>query len=133
MSIAPAAPIGLRRYRVVVAELTTHEFADAAESMPVSAIAEHRALTSTGQDSVPTVLEPVVICYAGREWITTSERAGFFLRRVRQLLDNGDAQLVPLLHSGGLDLLFVSAQMPMSVHTARTDHNGLDFRLSPTV
>ena len=56
--------------------------------------------------------------YGGRQFIATYEMAGIFLRRAQRLLDAEDAELVPLLHEGGLELLYVSSAMPFSVHDA---------------
>lgn len=62
------------------------------------------------------LFEPVCIHHGGREFIASSGMAGIFLRRAQQLIDDGDAQLVPLLHRNGIDLLLVSAETPLSVH-----------------
>ena len=56
--------------------------------------------------------------YGGRQFIATYQMAGIFLRRAQRLLDAEDAELVPLLHEGGLELLYVSSAMPFSVHDA---------------
>ncbi len=42
--------------------------------------------------------------------------AGIFLRRAQRLIDAEDAELVPLVFEGGLELLYVSSAMPFSVH-----------------
>ncbi|MEO7122649.1 MAG: hypothetical protein ABI400_05940 [Lacisediminihabitans sp.] len=48
--------------------------------------------------------------------MTTYEMAGIFLRRAQRLIDAEDAELVPLVFEGGLELLYVSSAMPFSVH-----------------
>jgi len=42
--------------------------------------------------------------------------AGIFLRHAQQLIDDGDAQLVPLLHRDGIELLLVADGIPLTVH-----------------
>lgn len=64
----------------------------------------------------PATTRPVCIRYGGRDFIASSEMAGIFLRRAQRLIDDGDAQLVPLLHRDGIELLYVDAKIPFSVH-----------------
>ena len=63
-------------------------------------------------------IEPVRIRFGGRDFIASPQMAGAFLRRAQQLIDDGDAQLVPLLHRGGIELLYVTKATPFSVHDA---------------
>ena len=62
------------------------------------------------------MLRPVCIRYGGRDFIAAPEMAGIFLRHAQQLIDDGDAQLVPLLHRDGLELLLVADGIPLTVH-----------------
>jgi hypothetical protein len=62
--------------------------------------------------------ELVCVHYGGRHFIATYEMAGIFLRRAQRLIDAEDAELVPLVYEGGLELLYVSSAMPFSVHNA---------------
>lgn len=59
--------------------------------------------------------------YGGRQFVTTYEMAGIFLRRAQRLIDAEDAELVPLVFDGGLELLYVSSAMPFSVHDLDTE------------
>jgi hypothetical protein len=61
----------------------------------------------------------ICIHHSGRSFVTTREQAGIFLRRVQVISDRRISELVPLLHSGGVDLLLVSAASPMQVHDVR--------------
>ncbi len=58
--------------------------------------------------------ELVCVHYGGRQFIATYEMAGIFLRRAQRLIDAEDAELVPLVFEGGLELLYVSSAMPFS-------------------
>jgi len=62
------------------------------------------------------MLRPVCIRYGGRDFIAAPEMAGIFLRHAQQLIDDGDAQLVPLLHRDGIELLLVADGIPLTVH-----------------
>jgi hypothetical protein len=64
----------------------------------------------------PANLRPVCISYCGQDFIASPEMAGVFLRRAQQLINDGDAQLVPLLHRDGIEILYVAAETPISVH-----------------
>lgn len=59
---------------------------------------------------------PVYVHYGGWDYIATTEMAGIFLRRAQQLIDDGESQLVPLRHSEGVELLYISAEVPFWVH-----------------
>lgn len=74
-----------------------------------AARAQHAALRHRPNESV-------CVHYGGRQFITTYEMAGFFLRRAQRLIDAEDAELVPLVYEDGLELLYVSSAMPFSVH-----------------
>ena len=65
--------------------------------------------------------ELVCVHYGGRQFVATYEMAGIFLRRAQRLIDAEDAELVPLVYEGGLELLYVSSAMPFSVHDADTE------------
>jgi hypothetical protein len=57
--------------------------------------------------------------HSGHCFLTSREQSGIFLRRVQYLVDHGASELVPLLHEGGLELLFIAANVPLQVHDAR--------------
>jgi len=57
--------------------------------------------------------------HSGRWFRTTLDLASAFIRRVHALTDQGGAELVPLLHESGVELLFVSSQTPLQVHDIR--------------
>jgi hypothetical protein len=57
----------------------------------------------------------VVICYGGREFSARPTMADVFLRASRRVLDSGHAELVPLLHEGGVELLLVSRGVAIRV------------------
>jgi hypothetical protein len=61
----------------------------------------------------------ICIHHSGRTFVTTREQAGIFLRRVQVISDRRITELVPLLHSDGVDLLLVSAASPLQVHDVR--------------
>lgn len=56
-----------------------------------------------------------VIQYGGRRFNCKPEMARIFLTRAREVIESGDEQLVPLLHSGGIELLLVSRATPYSL------------------
>jgi hypothetical protein len=72
------------------------------------------ALTATLRSS-----SSICIHHSGRRFITTPEHASIFLRRVQQIADRRICELVPLLHSDGVDLLLISAASPLQVHDVR--------------
>jgi hypothetical protein len=55
----------------------------------------------------------------GRCFRTTREQADLFLRRVETSTFRDRHELAPLLHSEGVELLFVTARTPMSMHDIR--------------
>ncbi|MEO6941724.1 MAG: hypothetical protein ABI238_01260 [Terrimesophilobacter sp.] len=56
-----------------------------------------------------------IIHHGGRQFICTPEMARIFLTHAQQVIESGDEQLVPLLHSGGIELLLVSRATPYSL------------------
>jgi hypothetical protein len=56
-----------------------------------------------------------VIQYGGRSFHCKPEMARIFLKHAREVIESGDEQLVPLLHSGGIELLLVSRATPYSL------------------
>jgi hypothetical protein len=58
----------------------------------------------------------------GRCFRTHAEQARVFLRHVEAFILRGRPELVPLLHADGVELLFVTARTPMSMHDVR-DHS----------
>ena len=61
----------------------------------------------------------ICVHHGGRHFVITREQSGVFLRRVQALCDAGGAELVPLLHSGGLELLYIASNVPLQVHDVR--------------
>lgn len=49
-----------------------------------------------------------VIRHSGREYVVTAEMARIFITKVHRLVRQGQTELVPLPHRGGLELLLVS-------------------------
>lgn len=56
-----------------------------------------------------------IIVFGGRRFSCTPEMARIFLRRAREVIESGEEQLVPLLHSEGIDLLLVSRITPYAL------------------
>ncbi len=66
----------------------------------------------------PVTQKPVtreIIVYGGRRFSCTPEMARIFLKHAREVIESGEEQLVPLLHSGGIELLLVSRATPYSL------------------
>ena len=55
------------------------------------------------------------IQYGGRRFNCTPEIARIFLKHARAVIESGDDELVPLLHSGGIELLLISRATPYSL------------------
>lgn len=73
--------------------------------------------TSAPPDTV-TVAAPArreVIHYGGQRFDCSAEMARIFLKHAREVIESGEQQLVPLLHSGGIDLLLISRLTPYSL------------------
>lgn len=75
--------------------------------------------------------ELVCVHYGGRQFVATYEMAGIFLRRAQRLIDAEDAELVPLVYEGGLELLYVSSAMPFSVHDVDVEPADGSHTISP--
>ena len=75
--------------------------------------------------------ELVCVHYGGRQFVATYEMAGIFLRRAQRLIDAEDAELVPLVYEGGLELLYVSSAMPFSVHDVDAEPADGSHTISP--
>ncbi|TXN31892.1 hypothetical protein [Lacisediminihabitans profunda] len=77
-------------------------------------------LGDTVQERTPATrnTRPVCIHHGGRKFVASAEMAGIFLHHAQRLIDDGDAQLVPLLHREGVELLLITATTPLSVHFA---------------
>jgi hypothetical protein len=56
-----------------------------------------------------------VISVAGREFRTTDTMGDIFLAHVADIISRADTQLVPLLHEGGVEMLFVGPNSEISV------------------
>lgn len=68
-------------------------------------------------DTVPadSAVSVITIVYGGRRFVVTAEMAGIFLRHAREVIERGEAQLVPLRHVRGVELLLVSRLTPYSL------------------
>lgn len=62
--------------------------------------------TSRGTGTVMTIE------YGGRRFVATQEMAEIFLRHAREVIERGEAQLVPLRHLRGIEFLLVSRATP---------------------
>jgi hypothetical protein len=56
-----------------------------------------------------------VVTHFGNRYVVAPEMAEIFMRRRQRLLDAGQAELVPLPHTGGVDILWVDATVPCEV------------------
>ena len=68
-------------------------------------------------EAVPAkvVLVREIIQYGGQQFSCTPEMARIFLKHAREVIECGETQLVPLLHSGGIELLLISRATPYSL------------------
>ncbi len=72
--------------------------------------------TTTAAGPVDTVVPArEFINYGGRRFSCSPEMARIFLKHAREVIESGDQELVPLLHSGGIELLLVSRTTPYSL------------------
>jgi hypothetical protein len=79
------------------------------------------------QDAVKRVANPAapapkrspercfVIHFAGQDFVTRESMAEIFLRKSGRVAVDGAAELVPLLHENGLDLLLVTSSTVVTV------------------
>jgi hypothetical protein len=76
------------------------------------------ALGTTSLDHPETTgsTRPICIHHGGRRFVASAQMAEIFVRRAQRLIDDGEAQLVPLLHLDGLELLLITATTPLSAH-----------------
>lgn len=56
-----------------------------------------------------------MIQYGGRRFECKPEMARIFLKRARAVIECGEHELVPLLHSEGVELLLISRATPYSL------------------
>ncbi|MEO7348493.1 MAG: hypothetical protein ABIW32_01295 [Terrimesophilobacter sp.] len=56
-----------------------------------------------------------IIGYGGQQFNCSTEMAEIFLKHAREVIESGDQQLVPLLHSEGIELLLISRLTPYSL------------------
>ena len=59
-----------------------------------------------------------VIHFAGQDFVTRESMAEIFLRKSGRVAVEGTAELVPLLHENGLDLLLVTSSTVVTVTEA---------------
>lgn len=70
---------------------------------------------SSGVAPAKVILAREVVQYGGRRFSCTPEMARIFLKHAREVIESGETQLVPLLHSGGIELLLISRATPYSL------------------
>lgn len=70
---------------------------------------------SSGAAPAKVVVAREVIQHGGRQFSCTPEMARIFLKHAREVIESGETQLVPLLHSGGIELLLISRATPYSL------------------
>lgn len=58
----------------------------------------------------------VRIHWGGREFHADRSMSEIFIKRVRETAESGKSELVPLLHTGGLDLLLVTPTTVVTTH-----------------
>ncbi|MCX7521736.1 hypothetical protein OSC27_05515 [Microbacterium sp. STN6] len=59
--------------------------------------------------------ETVIVHHGGRDYVTTEEMAGIFLRQARRALETGQPELVVLRHIGGIELLLITDETAFNV------------------
>ncbi len=75
--------------------------------------------TGSRQSGGPGGDPGICVHHGGRCFVVTRDHASIFLRRVQSLADRGASELVPLLHSEGVELLFIASNVPLQVHDVR--------------
>jgi hypothetical protein len=70
---------------------------------------------SSGAAPAKVAVAREVIQHGGRQFSCTPEMARIFLKHAREVIESGETQLVPLLHSGGIELLLISRAIPYSL------------------
>lgn len=56
-----------------------------------------------------------ITTHGGCEFVVTAAMTDCFLARVHRVIEAGETAIVPLFHSGGVDMLVISAAAPLSV------------------
>lgn len=79
---------------------------------PLRMGAEAVSATTTPTTTTP---EREWIQYGGRRFSCTPEMARIFLAHARAVIESGDDELVPLRHSGGIELLLITRATPYSL------------------
>lgn len=57
----------------------------------------------------------IVVVYGGRNFVATPDMAACFLRHARRIVTSHESGLAVLLHSGGVELLFIADTIPFTV------------------
>jgi hypothetical protein len=57
----------------------------------------------------------VCIYYGGQRYQTSTKHAGIFLRHALLVADRHETELVVLVHRDGVDMLLITAAMPLAV------------------
>ncbi len=56
-----------------------------------------------------------VVTHFGNRYVVAPEMAEIFMRKRQKLLDAGQAELVPLPHTGGVDILWIDETVPCEI------------------
>jgi hypothetical protein len=56
-----------------------------------------------------------VVTHFGNRYVVAPEMAEIFMRRRQRLLEEGQAELVPLPHTGGVDILWIDETVPCDI------------------
>lgn len=72
-----------------------------------------------------------LVQHNGSHYRTTEEMAGIFLRGATALVRSGSIELLPLSHSGGVDLLLVAPETVWTVTVAAAELPSRDAAPAP--
>ncbi len=86
------------------------EQSKSAAALATGPITQPAAVTSVGNAGLTAVIQ-----YGGRRFQCKPEMARIFLKRARAVIECGEHELVPLLHSEGVELLLISRATPYSL------------------
>lgn len=87
-----------------------HEFDVEASRKPTDTVARDDVAIQTAANGSQ------IIHYGGQQFTCSTEMAQIFLKHARHVIESGEPQLVPLLHSGGIELLLISRLTPYSLN-----------------
>ncbi len=84
------------------------------EASPADREGEGSAPSAPGPKAVRPEDYCIIRC-CGREFRVRQSMARIFLRRARDIVAAGEAELVPLLHADGVDLLLITPSVPLTM------------------